>query len=173
MKWYKKYWIWCFALFVAEIAGLIVNVFNLHLNFFSFIRSDVFCTLCSIIIASAISIWTHKAIVNRDRKMNTIKHLSEIRIKYPNITDSRLKHLAKGKGENIRLQYLNEMEFFCVGISEGIYDLDIVRKMSGNMLVKQYDKYMRNFMLTKRKHKKSYENYEKVMEKLKNSLSDK
>ena len=63
------------------------------------------------------------------------------------------------------------MELFCVGISEGIYDLDIVRKMSGNMLVKQYDKYMRSFMLTKRKHKKSYENYEKVMEKLKNSLS--
>lgn len=51
--------------------------------------------------------------------------------------------------------------------------MDIVRKMSGHMLVRQYDKYMRNFMLTKRKHKKSYENYEKVMEKLKRSLSDK
>lgn len=168
---YKKYWIWCIALFTVEIADLIVNVFNLHLNFSSFIRSDVFWTSCSIVIASVISIWTHKAIVNRDRKMNTIKHLREIRMKYPNITDSKLKHLANEKVKNIRLQYLNEMEFFCVGISEGIYDLDIVRKMSGNMLVKQYDKYMRSFMLTKRKHKKSYENYEKVMEKLKNSLS--
>lgn len=40
------------------------------------------------------------------------------------------------------------------------------------MLVKQYDKYMRSFMLTKRRHKKSYENHEKVMEKLKISLFD-
>ena len=75
-----------------------------------------------------------------------------------------------------RLEYLKEMERFCVGINNKIYDIEIVRDMSGHLLVKQYDSYMKDLVQSRRELRSkfsAYERYEETIEKLKKSLGEK
>ena len=69
-----------------------------------------------------------------------------------------------------RLDYLKEMERFCTGINNNIYDLNIISQMSGNLLITQYDHYMRDIINKRREPiygEWKYIQYEKVINKLK------
>lgn len=110
------------------------------------------------VISAIITVRIYRHTVNRESKILTLEHLSQIREKYPNKVPARQ-----------RLEYLRDMEFFCTGINEGIYDIRIVKKMSGRRLLRQYDSYMRNYITLRRKASTSDESwmeYECVMEKL-------
>lgn len=96
--------------------------------------------------------------VRRDKKIETIKKLSELRDKYP----------QKVSNDDI-LNYLRDMEYFCTGINEGIYDLKIVKKMSGKRLLRQYDEYIQATIAARREQRDSeiiWKEYEEVMQKL-------
>ena len=113
------------------------------------------------VVAIAISLWTYKHRIEKERKTDTIRKLSEIRNTYFNT-----KNLEKKD----KLKYLNELEFFAIGIKEDIYDIDIVSKMSGSRLIKQYDKWANEFIKERRKlnnHDKAYCEYEEMIKKLK------
>ena len=113
------------------------------------------------VVAIAISLWTYKHGIEKERKTDTIRKLSEIRNTYFNT-----KNLEKKD----KLKYLNELEFFAIGIKEDIYDIDIVSKMSGSRLIKQYDKWANEFIKERRKlnnHDKAYCEYEEMIKKLK------
>ena len=61
------------------------------------------------------------------------------------------------------------MEFFCIGINNGIYDFCILRKMSGQRLLNQYRSGMCEFVDSRRKRSQKTDDwceYKKVMYKL-------
>lgn len=99
--------------------------------------------------------------LNREKRLVTIKFLSEIRTKYFN--PIALDNMNK-------LYYLNELEYLATGINANIYDIKIVKKMSGSELIKQYDDFLANFILYRRMVKgnnKTFREYEEMIKKLK------
>ena len=107
--------------------------------------------------------------VNRQKKILTIQEFSKIRERYPDVSPNVASN-------DDRLEYLKEMERFCVGINNKIYDIEIVRDMSGHLLVKQYDSYMKDLVQSRRELRSkfsAYERYEETIEKLKKSLGEK
>lgn len=112
-------------------------------------------------VAIIISITLYRHGLKKERKMDTLKSLSEIRKNYFNT--NTLNH-------NEKLKYLNELEYFATGVNEKIYDIKIVKKMSGNRLIKQYDNWAGDFIKFRRKshgNNKTYYEYEKMINRLK------
>lgn len=113
------------------------------------------------VLSFAGSVIAYRRTLNRERKLDTIKMLSEIRMKYPKIFG--LSYKAKKK-------YIKELEFFATGVNQKIYDIKIVSKMSGSRLIYQYEKYLKKIIKRIRKGKedsKAYIEYEKMINKLK------
>lgn len=113
------------------------------------------------VIAIIISIVFYRYGVNKERKVNTIKDLSEIRRKFFNTKDLDKKE---------KLKYLNELEFFATGINNKIYDIRTVEKMSGSRLIKQYDGWAASFIAARKEHYRNdnaYSEYEKMIKQLK------
>ena len=107
------------------------------------------------------SVIAYRRTLNRERKLDTIKMFSEIRMKYPKICG--LSYKAKKK-------YIKELEFFATGVNQKIYDIKIVSKMSGSRFIYQYEKYLKKIIKRIRKGKedsKTYIEYEKMINKLK------
>lgn len=107
------------------------------------------------------SVIAYRRTLNRERKLDTIKMLSEIRIKYPKIFG--LSYKAKKK-------YIKELEFFATGVNQKIYDIKIVSKMSGSRFIYQYEKYLKKIIKRIRKGKedsKAYIEYKEMINKLK------
>lgn len=94
-----------------------------------------------------------------------MRTLSELRVKYPN---------TERMSEEESSEYIKALEFFATGVNQEIYDIKIVRKMSGNRLVKQYNENLKN-LIEKKRHKKdgkkkdseAYIEYEKMIQNLK------
>lgn len=93
----------------------------------------------------------------------------------------KIADLEEREKELCLKSYMSQMEYFAVGVNSGAYDLDIVNCMSGGMLVSQYEKHLRQFIVDRRKRKekkievgekvevspeKAYCEYEKMMKKL-------
>ena len=162
--WYKQSWLWCIVIVVLLLAVLVVALYGVGIRL-TFLKRELFWSILGIGLATVISIWTHYAILHRDKKINTIQTLSAIRSKYPNMKTvktagcSTEKELAEKRGE-----YLKEMEFFSVGIQEGVFDLNITAKMSGHLLINQYDEYMVNVVKEKKIHEWAYQAYPQLIE---------
>lgn len=110
------------------------------------------------VIGAIISVSVYGNTVKREKKILTIETFSKIREKY-----------KKEISENDRTKFLKEMEFFCVGINEGIYDINIIKKMSGKLLLEQYDgmkPYIKERKATHQDPECYWCEYEKVMQKL-------
>ena len=113
------------------------------------------------VLSFAGSVIVYRRTLNRERKLDTIKMLSEIRMKYPKVCG--LSYKAKKK-------YIKELEFFATGVNQKIYDVKIVNKMNGSKLIYQYEKYLKKIIKRIRKGKedtKAYIEYEKMINKLK------
>lgn len=111
-------------------------------------------------VAIIISIILYRHGLNRERRTDTLKCFSEIRRKYFN---------TKALSEKEKLKYLNELEYFATGINAKIYDIKIVKNMSGSRLIRQYDNWASEFIQFRRKqfgNEKAYCEYEKMIEKL-------
>ncbi|MCR4693534.1 MAG: DUF4760 domain-containing protein [Firmicutes bacterium] len=112
------------------------------------------------VIAIIISIAIYRHGLNRERKIDTLKKLSEIRRKYFN---------SNKLNDKEKLKYINELEYFATGINSKIYDIKIVKSMSGSRLIRQYEKWIKNFIKSRRKksgNKSAYCEYEKMIKKI-------
>ena len=128
---------------------------------------DTFVQICEIIsgisaaIAIIISISLYVHGLNRERKHDTLNRFAEIRNNYFNT-----KHLD----DKEKLKYLNELEYFATGINK-VYDIKIVKLMSGNRMIRQYNDWASDFIRLRRSRRYGNENayieYEKMIEKLK------
>lgn len=108
-----------------------------------------------------VAVCVHWQIVSRDRKRETIAEFNKIRDKYHDINYS--------SSDKEKKAYLTELERFCVGINQGIYDLDILTKMSKTLLLSQHA-YLKNFVAERRDalgQVTAYSEYISVIEKLK------
>lgn len=112
---------------------------------------------------------TYHNSVSRNRKIETLKELSLIRERYPNVSPNAPNPVD----EATRTEYLKAMERFCTGVNLNLYDIEVVKNISGQMLVKQYKDYMGSFVAEKREKSKTippedlYCQYEAVIKKLK------
>lgn len=85
---------------------------------------DTIVQVCEIVnrmssaMAIIISIVLYRHGLNRERKTDTLKNLSEIRRQYFN---------TKALNYKEKLKYLNELEYFATGVNEKIYDIKIVK----------------------------------------------
>ena len=107
-----------------------------------------------------VAVCVHRQIVSRDCKRETIAEFNKIRDKYHDINYSSSDEEKKA--------YLTELERFCVGINQGIYDLDILAKMSKTLLLSQYA-YLKNFVTERRDaldQETAYSEYVVIMKKL-------
>ena len=122
-------------------------------------------TICEIIsgisaaIAIIISIIIYRHGLRKERKLDTLKMLSIIRKEYFN---------TRELDEKNKLKYLNELEYFATGVNEKIYDIQIVKKMCGSRLKRQYNNWAAAFIKKRREkfgNNSAYCEYEKMMEK--------
>lgn len=90
------------------------------------------------ILAAIIAVLTYRSSVKRQKKQDTIREFSRIREKYPNLSSKAPNPVL----DEERIKYLKEMERFCTGVNIGLYDIHVVDKMAGTMLITQYDNYM-------------------------------
>ena len=99
-----------------------------NINYINII--GIFIALISLVF----TIW-HSVHSNRtERKNETIRVLKSIRINYPSTHNMNIYQ---------KINYMQEVEFFATGVNEGIYDITIVKKMSGSLLKQQYDKWIK------------------------------
>lgn len=131
---------------------------------------DIIAIFASFISAVGVfvSVIIYLNTVNNKKKILTIQEFSKIREKYPNMS-------SKYANNNERLEYLKEMERFFVGIHYKIYDIEIVKDMSGHLLVKQYDSYMKDLVQSRRELKSkfsAYEQYEETIKKIRKDLGE-
>ena len=106
------------------------------------------------------SLVVYKRSVNRECKLETLRKLTELRMKYPSMDEISYDD---------RLDYIKELEFFAIGINQKIYDLEIVNKMSGSRLISQYDIALEEIVKQKRKGKEestAYIEYEQMIKQL-------
>lgn len=54
--------------------------------------------------------------------------------------------------DDVRTEYLKEMERFCTGVNIGLYDIHVVDRIAGTMLITQYNKYLSD-LIEKRRDK--------------------
>lgn len=113
---------------------------------------------CASVIAS---VWVHRSTLRRSKKLETIKKLSKLRDDYPELDELTYEE---------KFNYLKELEFFCTGINEKIYDIHILKKMSGKLFLSQYRNVMRDFIAERRSQsstaKNAWKEYEAVIMKL-------
>ena len=99
------------------------------------------------ITAAGIAAITYRDSVLRAGRLETIREFSRIRMKYPNMA----RQAGLPGGEEELTAYLRELERFCVGVLEGVYDLDVVVSLAGNLLLSQYDGFMRQLIEERRR----------------------
>ena len=113
----------------------------------------------AIAIIISISLYVHG--LNRERKHDTLNRFAEIRNNYFNT-----KHLD----DKEKLKYLNELEYFATGVNNKVYDIKIVKLMSGNRMIRQYNDWASDFIRLRKSrygNENTYNEYEKMIAKLK------
>lgn len=107
------------------------------------------------------SVIVYKMSLGRERRLDTLRTLSELRMRYPTV---------EGMCKSDKLDYLQELEFFATGVNNKIYDIKIVKRMSKSRLTTQYNLYLKKFIEERREKKNStsYIEYEKMIQKLEN-----
>ena len=108
------------------------------------------------IVSVVISVKTYYDNLNKQRKIDTLNVLSSIRVEYPSF--NMLSNERK-------LEYMQKMEFLALGVHEGIYDIDIVKKMSRKRLLSQYEEVVAKYF--NENNIKDYSEYRNLMEEIK------
>ena len=115
------------------------------------------------VIGAVISVFVYYDTVKRERKITTLQAYAELRDKYPPNIETL--------DDDQKLAYLKDLEFFCTGINEGVYDIHILKKMCGKRLIRQYDNVMKAFVEHRREisatGSKAWIEYEKTVLRLK------
>ncbi len=113
------------------------------------------------VAGAVISVCVFNHSVKRERRILTIDNFSKFREKYP-LEISAMTDIEK-------IDYLRDIEYFCIGVNNKIYDFKILQKMSGKRLLGQYQKEMKVFLENRREIQdtdKIWNEYEKVMQRL-------
>jgi len=124
----------------------------------------------STIIAALAIIWAiieFRNNVKINRLERTLNVFPTIREEYFDLTKKVLLNgVVTPNGEILLREYLAKMERFSVGVHCKIYDVSIVERMSGRVLMGQYDNFIREYIANRIKNGMSvttYCEYEKLI----------
>lgn len=153
---------------ISVICGIIIGAlvsfsFKMNANTWDIVSA------IGTVSAAIIAVLTYRASVKRQRKQDTIREFSAIREEYPNLSPKAPNPVS----DEERIKYLKEMERFCTGVNVGLYDICVVNKMAGAMLITQYDSYMKGLIQGRKKRTKQnadendiYSEYTEFIERL-------
>ena len=113
------------------------------------------------VLGAIISVGVFKHSVKKERQILTLEIYSKIREKHS------LEIFEMSEEE--KLNYLKDLEYFCVGVNSGIYDFKALQKMSGKRLYSQYVNELKDYVNLRREKRDAKEiwcEYEKVMQQL-------
>ena len=123
--------------FSFTILGIIVDIVSLGVAMYIFV-------VTSRLEREATEEQTHRECVRA-----TLSELAELRRAHPNFKSSLEKADDKERIDLIRA-YVSDLERFAVGCNAKAYDIEIVNKMSGGLLLKQYKNYFKPYIDKKR-----------------------
>ncbi len=123
--------------------------------------------------ASAYSFWQGR---QDERKRATLADFPQLRERTQALLEE-VEKLEEGEEKDARMKsYMQLLERFAVGVNTGAYDIRIINRMSGGMLINQFEKVIRPFVERRRREielrnpeiKKSalYCEYETMIQKL-------
>ncbi len=175
----KRFWfiLIIIATVIAIIIGAIIGYCNAKQVDFLF--NDIFWAAVGAIgtivsIIAAIIVY-HKN-YHKEQIANTVKAFPELRSLYPELY-KRLINNPNLEDKEIDLElkkYMTAIEHFAVGVNMGAFDIEVVNRMSGSMLVRQYELYIETFIKKHRaqhsgkytSEKSIYKEYEIMMHQL-------
>ncbi len=112
-------------------------------------------TLFGVVYSLYLQVKTAEADHARRRKQATIEHLNTIRPIYKSLlaqaekaigpdvltTEALKQILDDPELRNTVKDYLSTIEHFCVGLNTGVFDKDLVYRMSANYFIRMFDKF--------------------------------
>ncbi len=93
------------------------------------------------VVALIITVRIYHNEQKKERQLETIKAFSEIRKKYFN---------SVSLSDHEKLQYLNELEYFATGVNVGLFDIEVVKRMSKKRMINQYNTWIKQFIIERR-----------------------
>ncbi len=105
--------------------------------------------LVAIITFVITSLNEKKTMTEQNKKENiraTLADFAELRRSHQSLEEE----LKKGNDHSVLKACLGELERFSVGCNLGAYDIDVVNKMSGGLLIAQYRKHFRDYISFRR-----------------------
>ena len=119
---------------------------------------------------------TYKENVRQERIRATLSDFPALRSKNTEFL-SKVQAASPEERDPIIKKYVTQLERFAVGVNCGAYSLEIVNRMSGGLLVQQYQQIMKDFISRRREHvshtkathtkaKNVYKEYEDMMKAL-------
>ena len=112
------------------------------------------------LIAVIIAIYVYRKTSEEDRKIQERNvELERVRATlrdFPSMRrnnagfEQQLARLSEEERENFLISSLGQIEQFAVGINIGAYSLDVVNRMSGGMLINQYERHFQSFIERRR-----------------------
>lgn len=123
------------------------------------------------VFAFIFAIWQYKITSKRTRVRSTIDAMANLRRFNLGLFDNFEMRDPQEKEQIIR-GYLSQMELFATGINNKSYDIECVDRSSGALLIGQYKKHLRGYIIKQRKKPSSdysgviYCEYENMMKEL-------
>jgi len=117
------------------------------------IVSAVFSVLAFAVALAALvfAATTYKKSIERERMQATLSAFPQLRKDNGNLLTKLSEITDAAEREETLKDYLSQLERFAVGINSGAYDIKIINRMSGGMLVNQYEKCTREFIAHRRR----------------------
>ncbi len=98
--------------------------------------------------ASAYSFWQGR---QDERKRATLSDFPQLRERTQALLEDAEK-MDEGEAKDNKMKsYMQLLERFAVGVNTGAYDIRIINRMSGGMLINQYERVIRPFVERRRK----------------------
>ena len=133
-----------------------------HMNTAVQVASIISSIAAVVALIITVSIYFHG--LKRECRLETIKAFSEIRTKYFN---------SESLNDHEKLQYLNELEYFATGINIGLFDIEVVKRMSKKRMLNQYNTWIKEYISERRARNggssSAYQEVEKMFDALGNN----
>lgn len=156
---YKKAWFWLVIAIAISLAEAICIVCCLWSSCVPILSDSGFWTMIGVIVA-AVTLITSFVQFNKELQLRkterTLTSYLQLRESAKDADVIISKAAANGKldtnyhlGETafrIVYSYLNALERVACGVNEGLYDMDVISKMSGKLLISQYDSFFNVFI---------------------------
>ena len=154
---YKKAWFWLIITIAISLAEAICIVWFLWSSCVPILRDSGFWTMIGVIVA-AVTLITSFVQFNKELQLRKVERTLTSYLQLRDSSKEADMIISTNKNLNagtynlgatdfwIVYSYLNALERVACGVNEGLYDIDVISKMSGKLLISQYDSFFNVFI---------------------------